>query len=344
MVNFRAMITPAPLKILTLNCWGIPYFSKKRAQRIKAIINTIKKSDWDVVALQEVWLKNDRLKIEREAGFKFVTSFENKKLIGSGMMLLSRYEILETSFYEFCAKGLSYKLKEFDFHTGKGIGFASIKTPFGVIPFFNTHLIADYSAHSKSASNRIFRLAQIAEVVAFVESKVEDSFIFCGDLNTSENDLEFRLFSTRLRIKKLFAQESTFDNKRRIDHILVGSFSESYKFEVMKIQNVLTEVVESIGMKHSDHEGISAHLLPSIQEVEEDFRINDFIKAVRYSALAIRLLKAEYKKIMKVPHIGGLLHRSVLKQESILFNLLKSFELRLEDLSYSQPSKTFGVR
>src|SRR5947207_2982491 len=50
----------AGLRVLTLNCWGLLFLTPDKNRRIDAITATIKKGNWDVVALDRVWLKGDR--------------------------------------------------------------------------------------------------------------------------------------------------------------------------------------------------------------------------------------------------------------------------------------------
>jgi sphingomyelin phosphodiesterase 2 len=56
----RYMTQKAALKFLTLNCWGLPFYTPQRKMRFRAITAFLKSNNWDVVALQEVWLKSDR--------------------------------------------------------------------------------------------------------------------------------------------------------------------------------------------------------------------------------------------------------------------------------------------
>ena len=73
----------APLKVFTLNCWGIAYlpdFMKQgldRKLRIEAIATFLTENDYDIVCLQEVWTQGDQ-KLISEACKKvlpFATTF-----------------------------------------------------------------------------------------------------------------------------------------------------------------------------------------------------------------------------------------------------------------------------
>lgn len=55
------------LNIITLNCWGLKFFSQNRIQRIYAIAKYLNEQRYDLVFLQEVssvlilWMNTDRL-------------------------------------------------------------------------------------------------------------------------------------------------------------------------------------------------------------------------------------------------------------------------------------------
>ncbi|XP_077863834.1 uncharacterized protein LOC144348224 [Saccoglossus kowalevskii] len=55
------MTKPTELRVLTLNCWGIPYLnvSKLRSERIADIGEELAKRDLDIVCLQELWSYSD---------------------------------------------------------------------------------------------------------------------------------------------------------------------------------------------------------------------------------------------------------------------------------------------
>jgi sphingomyelin phosphodiesterase 2 len=49
---------PKQLRVLTLNVWGLAFFSKVKDVRIPAIATKLAGSDYDVVALQEIWCES----------------------------------------------------------------------------------------------------------------------------------------------------------------------------------------------------------------------------------------------------------------------------------------------
>jgi hypothetical protein len=65
--------------------------------------------DWDVVTLQEMWIESDRqLVIESAASIGLVHHhyFRSNNFGGSGLLVLSRYAVIETDFfyYRLCGK------------------------------------------------------------------------------------------------------------------------------------------------------------------------------------------------------------------------------------------------
>jgi sphingomyelin phosphodiesterase 2 len=53
---------PKQLRILTLNVWGLAFFSKAKDVRISAIATKLAGSEYDIVALQEIWCESTNWK------------------------------------------------------------------------------------------------------------------------------------------------------------------------------------------------------------------------------------------------------------------------------------------
>ena len=93
------------LKFLTLNCWGLPFLTPFKNRRLDAIADMVRDGHWDVVALQEVWLKSDQKRIIEKAGFPVSRRLSptDPAFFGSGgfLMLLSRHKILKEPISKF---------------------------------------------------------------------------------------------------------------------------------------------------------------------------------------------------------------------------------------------------
>lgn len=82
------------LKLATLNFWGGPWpITRDKKKRLKKLIEVIKKEDFDILALQELWLNRDFKKLKSE--FSKYHFYKRKGLIfnPSGLILMSRFPL-----------------------------------------------------------------------------------------------------------------------------------------------------------------------------------------------------------------------------------------------------------
>ena len=135
------------LRVLTLNCWGVPVWARERAARMRAIGRALAEMDLDVVGLQEVFFGKDRQVIARAAaaGGLVHTHYFSSGVMGSGLFTLSRYPIAETGFTRFRLNGRPQELIRGDYYAGKGIGRVRLTTPAGPVDVYNAHLVAPLS-------------------------------------------------------------------------------------------------------------------------------------------------------------------------------------------------------
>ena len=107
------------LRLLTLNCWGLPdwitsvfrrqfksQLPTSRAERMRLIGERL--GEWDIVTLQEMWLSGGRAVVRERAAAVGLPHqhFFRSNALGSGLLVLSRFEILHTDFayYRLCGK------------------------------------------------------------------------------------------------------------------------------------------------------------------------------------------------------------------------------------------------
>lgn len=63
--------------------------------------------------------------------------------------------MLQVGFHPYSARGDPFRVLNGDYFAGKGVGWAAVKTPAGIVDIFNTHLSANYHHHwSGEASGR----------------------------------------------------------------------------------------------------------------------------------------------------------------------------------------------
>ncbi|KAI9472404.1 MAG: Endonuclease/exonuclease/phosphatase [Benjaminiella poitrasii] len=173
------------LSVLSLNCWGLNIVAKKRKFRLNAIADYISQQQYDIVALQEVWMWEDfdylKEKIEHQLPF---TKYFHSGTLGSGLVLLSRFPILSSSYLKFTLSGRPLKILQGDFYVGKGCGSVCIEHPdIGLIDVYTTHLQAGYGNNDKYEAQRITECWQIANSVRASAAQGRH-VILAGDFNS----------------------------------------------------------------------------------------------------------------------------------------------------------------
>ena len=159
--------------------------------------------DFDILCFQEIFTTfNDRKhKMIREAakvGLKYyltikAPSFFSKYITDSGLLILSRYEIIENDSYNY------YINISGDAPSNKGILYAKIKIEDKYLFLFNTHTQSTYYDESqKNINNTIqVRTTQIEELINYVYNKLlhipkeqvkKGCVLIVGDLNIDAHD------------------------------------------------------------------------------------------------------------------------------------------------------------
>ena len=162
--------------------------------------------DFDIICFQELFTTlNDRKhKMIREGakvGLKYylmskVPSFFSEYLVDSGLLILSRYEIVESDTYEYFLNISG------DAVSNKGILYAKIKINDRFLFLFNTHLQASYFDDSQKNIDCTIqvRTKQSEELINFVYNKLlsipRDEIkygcvIIAGDFNIDAHDNKF---------------------------------------------------------------------------------------------------------------------------------------------------------
>lgn len=182
------------LKVLTFNTWGVPFFSRDRAARMRAIGRALATMDVDVALLQEVFYPKDRRLLAvaaTEGGLAYSRHFDSG-LVGSGLLTLSRYPILDSSFLRFRLNGRPQDLIRSDYYAGKGVGRVRIATPAGPVDAYNAHFIAPYLewGPDRFAAHRVAQALEAGQHIATQSADVP-AFLGC-DLNCYPDDDTYR--------------------------------------------------------------------------------------------------------------------------------------------------------
>lgn len=203
------------LRVLTLNCWGLPdcitkvvyrrYKDPKlsggrlwttRTQRIEAIAKTL--NSYDIVCLQEVWIQKDQealTKICAENGMPYSHVFSSGMIGSSGLQLISRYPIKEVSFHRYRVNGRVLRVDHGDYHAGKGFGYAKLAvSDTQLVNVILTHTIAQYNPMDTYLPDRLSQVWELSRFIQFV-SRPDQLLITVGDMNFRVDSLEYNMLT-----------------------------------------------------------------------------------------------------------------------------------------------------
>lgn len=175
--------TTNSLHILTLNCWGLKYLSKFRAERLLEIGKTLAgyQPELDIVGLQECWTYSDYRAI-RDATKSVLPygKFYHSGVFGGGLVILSRFPIIESSMYRYPLNGRPTAFFRGDWFVGKGVACARLALPDGrKVEVFNTHLHAPYEQEPHD-SYICHRTAQAWEIAKLMRAAKERGSLVVG--------------------------------------------------------------------------------------------------------------------------------------------------------------------
>lgn len=229
------------LNILTYNVQDLALVSSHRAERMQGIGEFLATKELDVVALQEAFIENDRKILMDALGdaplAKFHKYFESG-LVGSGLMILSRYPIHDHAFKRFSNNGKWYKIHHGDWWAAKGIAVVRLEImPGAFLDLYNTHLQAEYLQQQPHEYTEV-RLDQIGELAQFVNTNRSPAIpqLLLGDMNFPANSPESELANQLLELNNLTHPQN------RIDYIF-GVTTANNQWELI-INQILTPSLE----------------------------------------------------------------------------------------------------
>ncbi|CAO1631803.1 unnamed protein product [Parajaminaea phylloscopi] len=180
---------PTSLKVLTLNVWGLAHISKARRFRIEHIADRIACGDWDIVALQEIWVESEdwRMLRERCSSRLPFSKFFYSGAFGSGLAILSRFRIVATHTHPYSLNGLPIHVGHGDWFVGKAAGSVTLDLGDGlVIDVFDTHTVAAGGEYGPEQA-RAHRIVQAWELAQLVQNSAARGrhVISLGDFNST---------------------------------------------------------------------------------------------------------------------------------------------------------------
>ncbi len=246
-----SLATPVTVRIATMNVWGVKYQSPYRFVRMPAIGRALARHHPDIVGFQEAFVRADRqalLAPLETAGLPYHRYFRSG-LVGSGLLVVSRWPIVEAFFRRYSAGGKPQRIDHGDWWAGKGVALVRIRLPGtgGILDVFVTHAHARYRDDHYDAVRR----SNMEELAAFVGESATGTVpaFVLGDFNVRPGESQYDLLVERARLERLMRISS------RIDHILAVR-TPQYHFDVLE-----TDVIDEripLGartIRLSDHKG-----------------------------------------------------------------------------------------
>lgn len=189
------------IKLLTLNAYGLKYISKHRHERLRAIGDSLAHGDYDVVALQEVWVEEDWKYIDhvcREL-FPYRRIFRLGIISGPGLAILLKIPIKSTFLYRFPINGRPSAFFRGDWYVGKSIAITVLEPLAPNLPpvaVMNSHMHAPYASRGDAAyaTHRACQAWDLAKLVCTLKM-AGYAVVQVGDLNSRPGSLPHRLFT-----------------------------------------------------------------------------------------------------------------------------------------------------
>ncbi|KAG8982818.1 phospholipase C type enzyme, partial [Tulasnella sp. 427] len=171
---------------------GLKYVSKDRQPRIQAIAEVLSASDYDIVCLQELWVHADFELIRNRVSksLPYVKFFFSGAL-GSGLAILTKYPIIETTIKPYSLNGSPLDVAGGDFFVGKSVVSAVVEHPvLGETEVFNTHMYARGGDDGEEA-NRAHRIVGAWQFGNLIRASARRGryVIAAGDFNSIPNSL-----------------------------------------------------------------------------------------------------------------------------------------------------------
>ena len=202
---------PSSLHVLTLNCWGLKYISKYRSERLSEIGKRLAAHTPapDIVGLQECWTFFDYQTI-REATRSILPygKFYHSGIFGGGLVILSRFPIVESSMFRYSLNGRPTAFFRGDWFVGKGVACAKLQLPNKqMVEVFNTHLHAPYEKEPND-SYICHRTAQAWEIAKLMkDARARGSLVIgLGDFNMVPMSFAHVLIESRGNVVDVWRQ------------------------------------------------------------------------------------------------------------------------------------------
>lgn len=323
------------LRILTLNCWGLPFFSRDRRERVEAIGNALISLNIDLAAFQEVSNQDDRdllHSLASKAGLAY--SHHAPSIFPGSLYYLSRYPIIDTGFWYYRLNGRPHDFIRPDYYARKGLALARVELPIGNLDFYNTHLIAPYLEIGDDVYAH-HRVAQAVEAARIIRERSQTvPALLAGDLNATPQSMSYLTLRRLADLRDSFSDANPDDPgitvttdipyipvhvPERIDYILLRDGTDLKWFvqsSKVVLDTVPSEYLGSI-LAYSDHYGVlttaelTNHQQPDrrLERVIQLRHIRDVLKSAQGSLESERFNKGGWSLVAGIVALGTIILR-----------------------------------
>ena len=314
--------------------------SDYKNERLKDFIEFL--PEFDIICFQEIFTtltdrKHQMIREAAKSGFKYHVSskppsFLSEYITDAGLLILSRYEIVECDYYDY------YLNISGDAPSNKGIIYAKIKINNRYLFLFNTHLQSTYFDESQSNINDTIqvRTKQTEELINFVYNKLltfprdeieKGLVLIVGDFNIDAHNNQFLREKYKLPkykiteyelLRKKFSKLGTAIDimyKKYNNHLYTFGNNDRPEYD-----QVLTGKAE-FNLKQT---------LDYIWEIIPDYELNIYSKGY------IKLNQnSEQKQLNKNAEDNDKIN--------VLYNTFKVQEFLVKNRTYQQLSDHFGI-
>jgi sphingomyelin phosphodiesterase 2 len=329
------------IKVLTFNTWALWLVSDYRSERVLAITKFLTHCDHDIIGLEEVWCESDANFIKSSLlpthpYSRYIAS----GMIGSGMLLLSKFPISGSYFVPFSHSGHVLHFPG-EFYVAKGYGYFAIQHPdMGNLHLYLTHMHAVYDLIGDEGMKQ-YRSSQgweLANAVRQMSTTTKDPIIMMGDFNCDPDGLVHRMTRQVAKVHDAWLANpltkdlpgytcDTKDNPftpielrehdshhgKRLDYIFYRNGLKCIHSAVVATHKMSTELPFTL----SDHFAVEA-VLQKVDDVDCDEFKEDLLNEVLDELTLVTQGHIEYATRMQpLYYLGGLF--------SLIVGLLMSF-------------------
>ncbi len=232
------------VRIFSMNIWGAPY-ARQRSARMNAIASEISRLKPDIITLQEAYMQGNRQELLSVLADEWSHQhYFASSVVGSGLLTLSRFPIVDIAFHRFRMGGKPEDILHGDYYAGKGIGLTRIDTPQGLLDVYQAHTHAQYERHDNN-EYAAYNESNLYEAARFIQihSGIDAPVILCGDLNTRPDQPGYRIIRHMGGLRDAYAiHHGQPDTTFSLDNAYIDSFNQCLDY--MLTRNLQTQSIE----------------------------------------------------------------------------------------------------